>query len=77
MEHDRLLAINEVMAELFYPQKMENPQTTEFCHKLAVGVATALLTKLTNPKNLHTTTSVMACWHSITCLLRRRRRHWA
>ena len=29
---------------------MENCQTTEFCHELAVGVATTLLTELTDPK---------------------------
>ncbi len=39
-EHDRVLAIDEAMAELFYPQKVENCQTTEFCHELLVGVAT-------------------------------------
>jgi hypothetical protein len=40
-----VLAIDEAMAELFFPQKMENCQTTEFCKELSVGVATALLTK--------------------------------
>ena len=49
-ENDRVLAIDEAMAELFYPQKMENRQTTEFCHELSVGVATTLLTELTDPK---------------------------
>ena len=49
-EHERVLAIDEAMAELFFPQKMENRQTTEFCKELAVGVATALLTELTDPK---------------------------
>jgi hypothetical protein len=49
-EHDRVLAINKAMAELFYPQKMENRQTTEFCHKLSVGVATTLLTELIDTK---------------------------
>ena len=39
-EHDRVLAIDEAMAELFYPQKMENRQTTELCHELSIGVAT-------------------------------------
>ena len=29
---------------------MENRQTTEFCHELAVGVATMLLSELTDPK---------------------------
>jgi hypothetical protein len=29
-EHDRVLAIDEAMAELFYPQKVENRQTTDF-----------------------------------------------
>jgi hypothetical protein len=48
--HERVLAINESMAELFFPQKMENLQTTEFCKELLVGVATKLLTKLTNPR---------------------------
>jgi len=76
-EHDRVLAIDKAMAELFYPQKMENRQTTEFCYELSVGVATTLLTELVDPKKQHTTTSMMAYWHSITCLLLRRRRHWA
>ena len=49
-EHERVLAIDEAMAELFFPQKMENRQTTEFCKELAVGVATTLLTELTDPK---------------------------
>ncbi len=49
-EHDPVLAIDKAMAELFYPQKMENRQTTEFCHELSVGVATTLLTKLIDPK---------------------------
>ncbi len=48
--HERVLAINEEMAELFFPQKMENHQTTEFCKELSVGVATTLLTKLTDPR---------------------------
>jgi hypothetical protein len=43
-------AIDEAMAELFYPQKMENRQTTELCHELSIGVATTLLTELINPK---------------------------
>ena len=29
-EHDRVLAIDEAMAELFYPQKVEIRQTTDF-----------------------------------------------
>jgi hypothetical protein len=49
-EHDHVLAIDKVMAKLFYPQKMENCQTTEFCHELAIGVSTTLLTELTDPK---------------------------
>ncbi len=48
-EHERVLAINEAMAKLFFPQKMENGQTTEFCNELVVGVATTLLTELTDP----------------------------
>jgi hypothetical protein len=48
--HKRVLAIDEAMAELFFPQKMENHQTTEFCKDLLVGVATTLLTKLTDPR---------------------------
>ena len=43
-------AIDEAMAELFYPQKMENRQTTELCHELSIGVATTLLTELIDPK---------------------------
>ncbi len=49
-EHDRVLPIDKAMAELFYPQKVENHQITDFCHELLVGVATTLLTKLTDPK---------------------------
>jgi hypothetical protein len=49
-EHDHVLAIDEAMVELFYPQKMENRQTTEFCHELSVGVATTLLAEFTDPK---------------------------
>jgi hypothetical protein len=41
-EHERGLAIDEAMAELIFPQKMENCQTTEFCKEVAVGVATTL-----------------------------------
>jgi hypothetical protein len=48
-EHDCVLAIDKSMAELFYPQKMENWQTTEFYHELSVGVATTLLTELIDP----------------------------
>jgi hypothetical protein len=49
-EPDRVLAIDEAMTELFYPQKMENRQTTELCHELSIGVATTLLTELIDPK---------------------------
>jgi hypothetical protein len=49
-EDEHVLAIDEAMAELFFPQKMENRQTTEFCKELSVGVATTLLTELTDPK---------------------------
>ncbi len=45
-----MLAINEAVAELFFPQKNENCQSTEFCKELSVGVATTLLTESTNPK---------------------------
>jgi hypothetical protein len=49
-EDDCILAIDEAMAELFRPQRMENRQTTEFFWELSVGVATTLLTELNNPK---------------------------
>jgi hypothetical protein len=49
-EDDCVLAIDEAMAELFLPQRMENHQTTEFCWELSVGVATTLLTELIDPK---------------------------
>jgi hypothetical protein len=49
-EDDRVLAIDEAITELFWPQRMENLQTTEFCWELSVGVATTLLTELTNSK---------------------------
>ena len=49
-EHDCVLAIDKAMAELFYPQKMENRQTTELCHELSIGVGTTLLTRLISPK---------------------------
>jgi hypothetical protein len=48
--HERVLAINEAMAELLFPQKIENRQTTEFCKEPSVGVATTLLTKLIDPR---------------------------
>jgi hypothetical protein len=47
---DRVLPIDEAMAELFWPQRVENRQTTEYCHELAVGIAMTLLTELTDPK---------------------------
>jgi hypothetical protein len=34
------------MAELFWPSKIHNRKTSAFCKKLAVGVATTLLTEL-------------------------------
>ena len=49
-EEERVLGIDKAMAELFWPQRMENHQTTEFCWELSVGVATTLLTELTDPK---------------------------
>ncbi len=55
-EHEHVLAIDKAMAKLFFSQRMENHhhQTTEFCKDLAVGVATMLLTKLTDPnKSTH------------------------
>jgi hypothetical protein len=48
--HERVLAIDEATAKLFFSQKMENRQTTEFCKLLLVGVATMFLTKLTDPR---------------------------
>ncbi len=42
-EEARVLVIDEAMAELFWPQRIENRQTTEFCWEFAVGVATTLL----------------------------------
>jgi hypothetical protein len=39
-EDDHVLAIDEAMAELFWPKRMENHQTTEFFWELSVGVAT-------------------------------------
>lgn len=39
---------------LFWPEQMESCQTSEYCHKLAVAVATTLLTKLTDlKKSIH------------------------
>ncbi len=49
-EEVRVLAIDEAMLELFWLQRMENLQTTEFCWELSVGVATTLLTELADPK---------------------------
>jgi hypothetical protein len=50
-QHDCVLAIDKAMAELFHPQKIENRQTAEFWYELlVVGVATTLLTELTDPK---------------------------
>ncbi len=49
-EEAGVLAIDEAMAELFWPQCIENHQMTEFCWELLVGVAMSLLTELTDPK---------------------------
>jgi hypothetical protein len=51
-EEARILAIDKAMAELFWPQHIENRQMTEFCWELLVGVAATLLTELTDPKKL-------------------------
>ncbi len=48
--HEHVRTIDEAMAKVFFPQKMENRRTAEFCKELSVGVATTLLTKLTNPR---------------------------
>jgi hypothetical protein len=49
-EEARILAIDKAMAELFWPQHIENRQMTEFYWELLVGVATTLLTESTDPK---------------------------
>ena len=49
-QNERVKAIEEAMSELFYPQNLENRQTTEFCYELAGGVATTVLTELLHPK---------------------------
>ena len=42
------------MFELFYPVKLENVQTTEFCAELGIGSASTMLTELTDPtKSTH------------------------
>ena len=39
---------------MFYPVKLENVQTTEFCAELSVGSASTILTELTDPtKSTH------------------------
>ena len=49
-----VLSIDEVMSELFYPVKLENVETTEFCEELGVGIASTMLTELTDPtKSTH------------------------
>jgi hypothetical protein len=47
---DRVLSIDEAMAELFWPSKIRNRETSVFCKELAVGVATTLLTELEDTK---------------------------
>ena len=46
---DRVLSIDEALSELFYPVKLENVQTNEFCADLGVGSASTMLTELTDP----------------------------
>ncbi len=48
-----VLAIDKAMAELLWPQHIESCQTTGFCWELLVGVATTLLTELTDPKKIN------------------------
>ena len=40
------------MSELFYPVKLDNVQTTEFCAELGVGSSSTMLTELTDPTKL-------------------------
>ncbi len=47
---DRVLSIDEAMAELFWPSKIRNCETSVFCKDLAVGVTITLLTELEDTK---------------------------
>ena len=43
---DRVLGIDLACAELFFPQRDENRQTTDLCKDLAVGIAAIIITEL-------------------------------
>ena len=42
----RVLIIDKLMSKQFWPTKQDNPETTKFCHVLAVDVANTLLAEL-------------------------------
>ena len=46
----RVLPYDKINAELFYPDRVENKQTTHWVHKMAVEVAQCLIQELRNPK---------------------------
>ena len=56
---DRVLSIAEVMAELFWPSKICNCETSVFCKELAVWVAITLLTELASTKKQLTNTYML------------------
>ena len=56
---DRVLIIDKAMAELFWPSKIHNCETSVFCKELAIGVATTLLTDLEDTKKQDTNTYLL------------------
>ena len=49
-QDDCVLAINGAVAELFYPGRMENKQSTKTCRELAVRLATRSIAECIHPK---------------------------
>ena len=43
---DRVLTIDEALAEVFWPTLDSNRETTEFCIELASGIGTTMVTEL-------------------------------
>ena len=46
---DHVLAIDEALAELFWPTLESNRETTEFCIELASGIGTTMVMELEDP----------------------------
>ena len=50
VDGSKVLPFNVLNAELLYPERQENKDTTKWVHKMAVEVATCILKELRDPK---------------------------